>query len=250
MRILAALGLAGWVALSAFAADGAAAKWESSASLGVSITRGNSETLAINPELRAQRKGASNEWLLRAMTAYAEDDEGVTERNGKAVSQYNRLFTDRDYGYLNGEIGYDQMANVNYRTLVGPGAGHYFFRGPKFNVSLELGATWIAEELEVEDEATGKTESEPEDRIAVRVAEKADVAIGATAKAWEAVEYLPQVDDFDVYLLNAEVGIEAAISGNLSLKVVAQSRYNSNPAPDTEESDTALKASLVYKFVR
>jgi putative salt-induced outer membrane protein YdiY len=244
------MGLVALAVLPCLAAEGDAGKWEASASLGVSVTRGNSETLAVNPELRAQRKWSSNEWLLRALNAYAENDEGVTERNGKAISQYNRLFTQRDYGYLNGEIGYDQMANVNYRAMVGPGAGHYFFKGAKFNCSIELGATWIAEELEIEDEATGTTESDPDDRIAIRAAQKADVAIGASAKAWESVEYLPQVDDFDVYLLNAEVGIEAAVSGNLSLKVVAQNRYNSDPAPDTEENDTALKASLVYKFAR
>jgi putative salt-induced outer membrane protein YdiY len=246
----------GFTALLAAALIGAwairtadAGPWTASASLGAGITRGNSENTTLNPEVKAQAKWTHDELLLRVAYAYAEDGDGVTERNGKALSQYNRILGDRAFAYLNAEAGFDSMADVNYRVLAGPGGGYYVFKRADLNLSFEAGAVWIADEVHA-TLADGTAEDRNDDRWACRVAQKFDARLAESTKVWESVEYLPQVDDFDVYLLNAEAGVETVLSKSLSLRTTVQYRYNSAPAPDKEKEDTALRAALVYTFAK
>ena len=82
----------------------------------------------------------------------------------------------------------------------------------------------------------------------IRVSERGEHTWGKQAKVWEEVTYLPKIDNFDIYLLLSEVGAEASMTTQLSLRVVFQDRYNSAPAPGRVPNDLAILASLVYKF--
>ncbi len=68
------------------------------------------------------------------------------------------------------------------------------------------------------------------------------------AKIWEAVDYVPKVDDFEQYLLTREAGAEAALNAHLTLRVVFQDTYNSKPAPGKVPSDLAIVSSLVWIY--
>ena len=59
---------------------------------------------------------------------------------------------------------------------------------------------------------------------------------------------LPQVDKFSNYILNAEAGIETAITKKLSQKTYLQDSYHSEPAPGRLKNDMRLVAALAYKF--
>jgi putative salt-induced outer membrane protein YdiY len=61
-------------------------------------------------------------------------------------------------------------------------------------------------------------------------------------------EWLPQVDDFSNYKLNTEVGVEAALTTAMSLRVVGQDRYVSQPPPGLKHNDILLTSQLAYKF--
>ena len=54
----------------------------------------------------------------------------------------------------------------------------------------------------------------------------------------------PAAEDFDNYLLTGEIGVEAAISDHLSLRVVVQDKYDNTPAPGAERNDLSLIAGL------
>ena len=60
------------------------------------------------------------------------------------------------------------------------------------------------------------------------------------------MEYLPEAEDFDNYLLTAEVGIEAAVSTRVSLRVVLQDKYDNTPALGAERNDLSLIAGLGF----
>jgi putative salt-induced outer membrane protein YdiY len=222
-------------------------KWETSAALGLNMTRGNSETLTVTPEFKASGKIGANELKFSASYSYGETGQEITERKAKGTAQYNRLFTERWYAYVNGEIGNDGLAGINYRAVVGPGAGCYLIKGDDMNLSLEAGASWVGDETEAET-APGVFETETSSELAARAAQKFDVKLGKSAKLWESVEYLPEVDNPDVYLLNIEVGLEAAVNASLSLRTTLANAHDSDPAPGKEKDDTTVKAALVYTF--
>ena len=84
--------------------------------------------------------------------------------------------------------------------------------------------------------------------MTLRVSERWEFALSKTAKLWEQVDYLPEVDAWGTYLVNAEAGAEAAINTRLSLRIVATDKFNSEPAADRLRNDITLVSSLVYKY--
>ena len=53
--------------------------------------------------------------------------------------QYNRLFTERLFGYGRVDALYDDVANIQYRVTLSPGLGYYFIKEPKTELSGEVG---------------------------------------------------------------------------------------------------------------
>jgi len=59
---------------------------------------------------------------------------------------------------------------------------------------------------------------------------------------------LPQVDKFQHFLINGEIGVEAAIAKNLSLQMYVDDAYDSEPAVDRKRNDVKLVSGVSYKF--
>jgi putative salt-induced outer membrane protein YdiY len=226
----------------------AVSPWATTIAAGANLTRGNSETMLYNGSAVTEYKKDKDVLRLGVEGNYGENtttnhpggekkaEENVS--NSDAFANYKRLFSDRDYVYVDGKIAQDDIADLDYRLIIGPGLGHYFVKNDKQSLFLEAGGAHIKQKQ-------GGKEGEAE---ALPVAEKYELKITATSKIWESAEYLPAFDDFQNYLLNAEAGIEAAINNQFSLRVVAQEKYNSQPAAGKDDNDFALIVSIVYKL--
>src|SRR5580765_5298631 len=70
-------------------------KWGGSVAAGLSVTRGNSDTLLFTMTGRAAKKGDMNELTLGGDASYGEDNGAKNNDSQSAFVQYNRLFTDR-----------------------------------------------------------------------------------------------------------------------------------------------------------
>jgi len=224
--------------------------WKTTVAAGANVTRGNSETLQLNGSVISAFKQDRNEARVGVEANYGETQvtqgSGTNEskrtdtnvNNARAFSEYRRLLTERNYVYANAEILQDDIANIDYRFMVGPGVGRYFLMSDRQKLSGETGLAYI------KTKQGGVTD----DTVAWRIAERYDLKVSATASVWESVELLPSVDDFSRCLINAEVGAEAAMNAKLSLRVVVQDKYNSDPAPGKDENDLAVIAGLTYKL--
>ena len=256
---LASLLLAGAVASQA-AED--TNKWEGSAAAGVTLTKGNSDTFLGNITLSAARKRVKDEILLGASATYGttetersvvyppnppnrptaitvdRDEKDTTTANAGAFGQYNYLFTDRFYAGLRAEFLHDAVAEVKYRVTVSPLVGYYLIKEPATKLAVEAGPSFIAE----------RVGDENDEYIALRFAERFEHKFSDKAKVWQSVEFLPQVDDFANYIINAEVGVEAALNAKLALRAVLQDNYDHRPAEGRKQNDIKLITSIVYKF--
>ncbi len=225
----------------------AAPKWATSVNLGLNLNRGNSKTTAANGSIVSERKGEKHEITLGAEGNYGQSEETqadgskemkTTVQNEKGYGKYRYLFTERDYAYMNGELSQDKIADIKYRLIVGPGLGRYWIKSGKNTLGTEAGISWIKDKVdEVED-----------DRFALRAAETYEWKISETAKIWQNIEYLPALDSFNTYLVNGEIGVEAAINTKFSLRVVAQDKYNNKPAEGKEKNDFILTAGVGCKL--
>jgi hypothetical protein len=119
MTIVAIIAIAGLGALPAVAQEDDA--WERSVALGFSLTDGNSETLGLNVGANADRAWDENELSFGASYSYGEvdgeDGNETTKDNATADAQYNRLFSERNYGYVAASFLYDDIADIDYRII-------------------------------------------------------------------------------------------------------------------------------------
>ncbi len=220
------------------------ASWNGEIICGLNMTAGNSDTAVLNVELRGERKWTANELRAGAQYAYGESDDETTVDNGKADAQYDRLLTERAFVFVNGQVSRDDIAMIDYRLIVGSGMGHHLIKSEGQNLRIELGASCIRERMD----GTLPAGDEIDSSVALRVLLRHDGALGETAQLWESVEYMPDFDNFGDCLLNAEIGVETTITSRLSLRVTANDKYNSDPAPGVDRNDIAASAALVLKL--
>jgi hypothetical protein len=113
--------------------------------LGLTLTEGNSDTLLVTGSLLASRKGERNEISLGVDGTYGENNDVKNNETLHGFAQYNRLFTDRFYGYARLDGLHDAIADVEYRFTFSPGVGYYFIKNDKTRLSAEIGPGYIYE---------------------------------------------------------------------------------------------------------
>ena len=214
---------------------------------GLTLTDGNSDTMNASLGAGTRKTNGDNAFLADLLFSYGEstitttaadgsvsDDDVTTTENLAANAQFNRTFSDPVYGFVKGSFLYDDINLIDYRVTVGPGLGTVF--GP---FSLEAGVVFITEDVgDVSD-----------DYIALRFAEKSEHVLSEGATFYQSVEFIPSVDDFsDDYLINAKVGVDAAINATLSLTVFALEKYDNTPAAGQDESDLTINAGVTYNL--
>lgn len=233
-------------------------KWESSVGLGLTVSAGNTENLLFSGNAGTQRKWENNELQLGVTGGYGESRVDVvdpvtgevsrrTDKNTDFVrgfGQYNRLFTERFYGYVRADALHDDIANVMYRVTLGPGAGYYFIKNPRTTLSAEVGPGYVFERTYNQEEGT----YENDEYASLRISERFEHKLSDRARVWQFAELIPQVDDFNNFIMNAEVGVEADLTTSLSLRLVAQDTYDNEPAAGRKHNDFKLIAGLNYRF--
>jgi len=240
------------IALCAFAIPGIAGepvapptpRWESSAALGLTVTRGNSDTILFNANATTSKKWENNEISLGADAAYgrskSDGESDTTAASTRGFVQYNRLFNERFFGYARIEGLHDDVARIAYRITVGPGVGYYFIKDKKTDLSVEIGPSLITERVGGEDKSY----------MTLRLGEKFHHPLSDRARIWQTLELLPEVTDIENFIMNAEIGIEADITVDkkLTLRSYLQDTYDNVPAEGRRKNDAKLVSALAYKF--
>jgi len=241
-KLIACLFVATAAAAGAFAQSAPTTSekstWSTSASFGLSLAKGNTDNMLINGNLLSSKKWDKNEVDLGADGTYGETDGTKSAENMHGFGQYNRLFTEKLYGLLRVDALYDNIAEIDYRVTVSPGAGYYLIKNTNTFLRVEAGPGFVFEKV------SGQTD----DYTTLRLAERFETKLNDKAKLWQFVEWLPSVDDFSDYILNAEIGIETGLSDKLSLRTYVQDTFDSTPAPGLKKNDVKLVAAIAYKF--
>jgi putative salt-induced outer membrane protein YdiY len=220
--------------------------WHGNLALGLSVANGNSSAYSVNAGVALDKEWKTDEWHFGGNGQYAVNnpdrrDQDITAENARGTATYRHLFTDRLYATGGFEAMHDDVADVTYRFITSPGLGYYVVKSPTNRLRLEAGPSWIYERLSGSD-------PKHNNYFAARVAERGEHDFNKNAKCWEQVEYLPKVDAWGTYLLNAEVGAEALINNAFSLRLVARDQYNSEPPAGSKSNDITVVGALVYKF--
>lgn len=248
MKKLFAAGLRLLMVTGAFAALTASAQeqgtFATKLSLGATLTDGNSETMQANASLVTEGEKedlgsvrAGLEANYGETTTKATDEAGVVTESTDTTIENARLFAGakktisaRTYGSVDASVLYDDVAEIDYRAMISPGLGVYLVKTESTSLSVDAGPAYIWEDV------AGVTD----DYMAVRFSERIDHAFSKTAKVWQSAEFVPKADDFGDYILNVEVGAEAAMNSRMNLRLVLQNKHDSTPGAGLEENDLVL----------
>ena len=235
--------------------------WTPGFFIGGDYSEGNTETLKINLGASVNHKSDLEEILANAEYTFGEaaiftteefeDGDGNTVTrttknsretnadNARAALQYNRFLRDSDrlYALMKADVEYDDIAQVDYRINVGPGFGYYVVKNDDYSLGFEAGPTWRFEDV------GGVKSSDP----GMRIGERYERKLSANANLYQTLEYLPIFDDFDDYILDFNIGVEAALNNALNLRVAVNNQYDSTPAAGLDENDFGVVVGLVYK---
>jgi putative salt-induced outer membrane protein YdiY len=213
---------------------------------GVTLTRGNGDTLLATISTIAVKKWAQDEISLGGDGSYGETKApGATNSTVNANSihgfaQYNRLFTERFYGFARTEALHDEVADVRYRVSLSPGAGYYFVKATNTDLCAEIGPGYVWERLGTNDDSFAT----------LRLGEKFHHTLNDHVRIWQTAECAPQADKFGNYVMNAEIGFEADLTKkkDLTLRTFLQDTYSSQPAAGRQKNDVRLVTGVAYKF--
>lgn len=212
--------------------------WNSSITAGLTLTRGNSHTLLYTGNFQTEKKTPDNEYMLGAGGAYGSQDGVENVNNYGGFAQWNHLFTDRFYGYLRADALRDLIADLDYRFNAGPGVGYYLIKGTNTTLNVEAGGGVQTQHLGDEYDTFG----------VARFADNFEHKFNDRVRVWQRAEILPQVDRWQNFVVNAEIGIETSVTKTISFRTYLDDTYLSEPAAGRYRNDLKLVSGLSYKF--
>ena len=213
--------------------------WKNDVSLGLTLTRGNTESETLDAAYLGEKKTPFDEYQIGLAGDYGNLNGKDSVNDYKAFTQWNHLFTDRFFGYVRVDGLRDIIASVDYRVTVGPGAGYYLLKTTNTTLALEAGSAFESQELDHQGNSYFAT---------IRGAERFEHKFNAGVRLWQNVEILPEVDRWDNYIVNFEIGVETALFKSLSLKSYLDDNYNNRPANGRLKNDAKIVTALDYKF--
>ncbi len=213
--------------------------WSSSITAGLTLTRGNSDTLLATAKFLTDKKTPDNEYSLGADAAYGSANDVENNDNYHGFGQWNHLFSDKWYSYLRGDGLHDGIAEVKYRFTLTAGVGYYLIKQTNTTLAAEVGPGVVAERVGDVDNTYATI------RLAERFEHKFN---NGAARIWQSVEILPQIDKPSDFIVNFEIGIESALYKDVSLQVYLVDNYNTQPAAGFKRNDAKLVSGVSYKF--
>jgi len=241
-NIIGKAGLALTVtALAGLAVTDAAAqdpKWDTSAGIGLTLTEGNSETLAAAANIKSKGNWENYAVTLGADANYGENSGVKSAESYRGYLQYDRNISERFYVFGRAEYYADTIADIDYRFKLSPGFGWHLIKNDKVTLDVELGPGYVFQ----------KVGGVNNDFASARVGNRFTYKLSDTARLWQSAEFVPEVGDFANYLVTAEIGVEADLTKKMTLRTVLQDDYQSRPAAGRKANDIRLISGVNYKF--
>jgi putative salt-induced outer membrane protein YdiY len=218
-------------------------KWESTASLGFTVTGGNTRTMLATANFDTQHKSPDNEFLFGGDGTYGKDTTGTNDvKSAESLhgsAQYNRLITERLFYGLRLDGLHDAVAGINYRFTASPLMGYYLIKSTNTSMVTELGPGYVYER---------QTGQKPDGNAILRLGEKFEHKFTPGTKLWQSVEILPRVNKFSNYYLDGEIGVDTALTKHTGLTTYVVDNYYSVPTPGRLKNDIKLVSGLKIKF--
>jgi putative salt-induced outer membrane protein YdiY len=243
LKILAATALLALVAP-------AQAQWTGKAELGFLQSSGNTEAASANTkvDLTHETRRWKNNVLVAAL--YSENAEFSTAERYEARYQADYKITDKLswFAALRGEQ--DRFSGFAYQATVSTGASYQFVDTPttKFDVSLGAGLKRSKAETLIKSDAgevLDRIEGDVDDETVATLGSNYEHDFNASTKV---TNKLLAEFGADNSAISNDIALQVSMTQSLALAVGFGIRYNSDPPPLSEQTDTLTTVNLVYNI--
>ena len=242
--------LKSWIAVIALAAlaPAAQAQWNGKAELGILSATGNTESKAANAKLDLIHEGSKWRNTFGFAALYSEGEEFSTAERYEAKYQADLKITDRFswFGALRGEQ--DRFSAFAYQATVSTGASYKFIDSPTTQLDASLGAGYRRsqpQELIKSDagEVIDRIKGEPDSEPVVTLSSNYQHNFTETTKLTN--KFLAESGSDNTAVQN-DIALSVSMTKSFALAVGFGVRYNSDPPPLAESTDTLTTVNLVY----
>jgi putative salt-induced outer membrane protein YdiY len=214
--------------------------WTSSVGLGFTATSGNSEITNLALTFQAVKEMTRAKWSTNANVALATTEGDETANNGGVKTQYDIFQTDRLFYFGKFGAEYDKFAELDLRTSPGAGVGYILVKDEKSTLSASLGANVVTDFFSDDTDETRGTLS---------TFEEWSYQLSPNASLYQNFNIQNNFEEFDDYLINAELSLSTKVSDQLTLKASLLDKYDSKPFSDAlKNNDLTFITSLNYSL--
>jgi putative salt-induced outer membrane protein len=228
----------------------AQAKWTGKAELGVVLASGNTESKSANTkfDLKSESEKWINTFFVGAL--YGENGSFSTAERYETKYQADYKISDRMswFGAVRGEQ--DRFSGFAYQATASTGASYKFIDSPTTELQASLGAGYrrLKNEVlvktdagEVIDRIEGEVESDPVATLS------SDYAHSFTESTKITNKLLVESGSDNTAVQN-DIALQVSMTETLALAVGLGIRYNTDPPPLAESTDTLTTINLVYNI--
>ena len=237
------------VALIMFSAS-AQAQWTGKAELGFLQSGGNTEATSGNAKLDMTHEGANWKNNFAVAALYSDNGDFSTAERYEARYQADYKITDRLswFGAIRGEQ--DRFSGFAHQETVSTGASYKFIDSAttKLDASLGVGYKQFQEEILIKSDAgevLSRIDGEDGDDVVGTLGVNFEHAFTDTTKLTN--KLLTEFGSNNTAVQN-DIALAVNMTDRFALAVGFGIRYNSDPPPLSESTDTLTTVNLVYNI--
>lgn len=230
-------------------------KWHGSVNVAFQSSRGNtyenSGTVLANINRRWEKDRVNFDFgYYYSETGTSKYNKEKSTDRWEIEGQHDHFWGAKFYLYENARYEEDDIAGLDYRLRLGVGCGYQWLDGfesettGKWSFNQEVGAAWIKNNYADQDPTVDDSYATVRYAHHLKYLPKWRDGV----EVFHNFEYLPQVNDFDNYLIKADVGFSTKIVLDFDLLCKIEWDYNSMPSVGRKSSDFRYIVGLGYKW--
>jgi putative salt-induced outer membrane protein len=215
--------------------------WAGSASAGLALTQGNSDTSTVNAAYELKRDaGGPMVFKSAALLVWGKSEGELTSDRLALQARLERRLNPRTSVFGQAQYLRDSFKAIDYLVSPTVGVSRVLLKNDRseLDVDAAVGVVWEQNpDLELQTDG------------AVTAGQQFAHKLTATTALTQRVSALWKMDDFGDALYAAAIGIATSITGGTQLKVEFLDTYKAKPpTADIKKNDIAILVSFVYKF--
>jgi putative salt-induced outer membrane protein YdiY len=223
--------------------------WSGILDTGLSLTRGNSATLAFSLSAKAARVTKRDKISVYSTAVYASDNTTPPSRTtahairGGIRADFN--VSERWFVFGLADFEYDEFQHLDLRNVLGGGLGYHVIKRKNTTFDLFGGGDYEQEYFSAAAAfPTGLTRKTGE----VLAGEELNMKLNDRFALTEKVSLFPNISDSGQYRFQFDATAATKLKTWLSWQLTFSDRYLSNPLPGLKSNDELLSTGLRVTF--